>query len=538
VTLAQSPSLTGKTDPNLLEDLPSTWLRPDLWLRERARTEPGKRAILFQEVSISYWELWTRVSRLAAGLSRRGVRSLDPVVCICSNHPAFLELYFACSLLGSLFVPLNARLAPPELLFQIEDAGARFLFLGPSLGSLPEALKACGWKAEAEVFFVEGDTAVQSEPHGSLFSEDELSEEAGSLRPFVPEDPQMILYTSGTAGIPKGALLPYRKTLFNSLNAEVFFELSPEDRVLVPVPLFHSLGLNILSIPVLFRGGTVILQERFDEATALGAIEEHRATFMGAVPTIYQRLLGFGLERHDLSSLRFCFTAGAPIAVPLIEEFHRRGLLLKQGYGQTETSILCCLDSQDAIRKAGSVGKPVVHAEVRVVGKKEEEVRPGEVGEIVARGPIVMLQYWNRQEETSRAFREGWLHTQDLAVRDEEGFITLVGRKGDMYISGGENIYPEEIERVYRSHPCILDIAVVGVPDPDLGETGLAFVVPDSGKILSEADLRAYGQDKIARYKIPRRFVLVSELPRTVTGKVQKYLLRQRSRQEPVGPRR
>ena len=524
--------MAAKTDRNLLDRFPSTWVRPDLWLRERARMEPEKTAILFQEASISYGELWSRVSRLAAGLSRRGLKPLAPIVCLCGNHPAFLELYFSCSLLGSLFVPLNARLAPPELVFQIEDTMAGFLLLGPTLGSLPEALRACGWKAEAGVFSVEEDPEVQAEPYEALFSQGELPEDKGTLRAFAPDDPQMILYTSGTAGIPKGALLPYRKTLFNSLNAEVFFELSPEDRVLVPVPLFHSLGLNILSIPVLFRGGTVLLQEKFDEAATLGVIEEHRATFMGAVPTLYQRLLGFGLERHDLSSLRFCFTAGAPIAVPVIQEFHRLGILLKQGYGQTETSILCCLDSRDAIRKAGSVGKPVVHAEVRVADENHAEVPPGEVGEIVARGSIVMLGYWNRQGETSRVFRDGWLHTQDLAVRDEEGFITLVGRKGDMYISGGENIYPEEIERVYRTHPCVQDIAVVGVPDPDLGETGLAFVVPDSGKSLSDADLRAHGQGKIARYKIPRRFVLVSDLPRTVTGKVQKYLLRQRFQED------
>jgi fatty-acyl-CoA synthase len=240
-----------------------------------------------------------------------------------------------------------------------------------------------------------------------------------------------------------------------------------------------------------------------------------------------------GLDRRDLSSLRFFFTAGAPIAVPLIEAYHRRGLLLKQGYGQTETSILCCLDARDALRKAGSVGKPVRYGEVRVVDPEGRDVRPGQVGEIVARGPIVMLGYWNRPEETARVLRDGWLHTQDLAMRDAEGFVTLAGRKGDMYISGGENIHPEEIERLYRSHPSIQDIAVIGMPDPDLGEIGLAFVVPEPGKSVSEADLGAFGEGKIARYKIPRKFVFVEILPRTVTGKVQKYLLRQRAIQEP-----
>jgi fatty-acyl-CoA synthase len=227
-----------------------------------------------------------------------------------------------------------------------------------------------------------------------------------------------------------------------------------------------------------------------------------------------------------LSSLRFGFTAGAPIPVSIIEEYHRRGILLKQGFGQTETSILCCLDAEDAIRKAGSVGRPVVHAQVKVVNDRLEEVAAGETGEIVAQGPIVMLGYWRRTEETERVFQGPWLRTQDLAVRDEEGFITLVGRKGDMYISGGENVYPEEIERVYHTHPDIEEIAVIGTPDPDLGEVGLAFFVPRAGRKLDEEALKEYVRGRLSRYKTPRRFVEVHSLPHTVTGKVRKYLLK------------
>ncbi|MEW6442500.1 MAG: AMP-binding protein [bacterium] len=510
----------------MLDDLPKDWVRPDLWLRRHARLQPGKPALLFREAVLSYADLWRRSSRLAAGLAAEGVRPLDPVVCISPNHPAFLELYFACSLLGALFVPLNARLAAAELLFQIQDVRSRFVVLGPGLEALPGELERCGWKGTARIFQAGSDARDPAEPYERLLRE--VGRPAQAQRSSSPDDPQMILFTSGTAGVPKGALLPYRKTLFNSLNAEIFFDLGPEDRALVPVPLFHSLGLNILSVPALFRGATVILQEKFDEASTLALMERNRATFMGAVPTIYRRLLEAGLERHDLSSLRFCFTAGAPIDVAIIHEFHRRGILLKQGYGQTETSILCCLDSQDAIRKAGSVGKPVVHAEVKVVDPSHREVRPGEIGEIVARGPIAMLGYWERPEETREVFRDGWLHTRDLGTIDDEGFITLVGRKGDMFISGGENVYPEQIERVYRGHPRVPDIAVFGIPDPDLGEVGVAYIVADkAGALPSAADLRAYAQGKIARYKIPRHFLFVDDFPRTVTGKVQKYRLRQ-----------
>jgi len=266
--------------------------------------------------------------------------------------------------------------------------------------------------------------------------------------------------------------------------------------------------------------------DRFDPADVLNAIQDHRATFIGAVPTIYKRLLEYGVESFDLSRLRFGFTAGAPIPVSLIESYHRRGILLKQGFGQTETSILCCLDARDAIRKAGSVGKPVEHADIRVVNEKMEDVMPGTVGEIVAKGPILMLGYWNRPEETSNAFKGPWFRTQDLAIRDEDGFITLVGRKSDMYISGGENINPEEIEKIYLSHPDVEEIAVIGVPDPDLGEVGLACLVLRDGVVLDEQVLREYARDKLAGFKIPRRYLRVEHLPRTETGKIQKYILR------------
>lgn len=500
--------------------------RPDLRLRDLARFQPDRVALLFRDQSFSYAALWERVAALAAGLVRRGASPGDRIACICGNHPAFVELYFACSMIGSIFVPLNARLAPPELLVQLEDTQPILLLLGPGLAGLEGSLRSSGWRGDAEVVCLDPEIGGRSNSYETLSYRGMPPGETGMARPWSPEDPQMILFTSGTAGPPKGALLPYRKTLYNNLNAESFLELTGDDRVLVPVPLFHSLGLNILTVPVLLKGGTVILQERFDEEATLGLLETYKATLVGAVPTIYQRLLRSGLERRDLSSVRFCFTAGAPVAVPVIEAYHRKGLLLKQGYGQTETSILCCLDARDALRKAGSVGKPVRYGEVRVVDDEGRDVQPGQVGEIVARGPIVMLGYWNRPDETARVLRGGWLHTQDLATVDAEGFVTLAGRKGDMYISGGENIHPEEIERLYRSHPCIQDIAVIGMPDPDLGETGLAFVVLEPGTSVSGAELRAFGEGRIARYKIPRTFAFLKALPRTVTGKVQKYLLR------------
>jgi fatty-acyl-CoA synthase len=510
-----------------LDDLPASWLRPDLRLEEHAHRRPDKPAIIFGELRISYRELWDRVARLAGGLTGAGICPGDRIACLTTNHPAFLETYFASSLLGAIFVPLNFRLAREEIRFQLEDAEPSVLILGTTQEDCPTPFFQDLQTRALKTFRIDGGEEEPGFSYEGLLCGGPLPDRSGPGRAFSPEDPQLIMYTSGTTGTPKGALLPFRKTLYNSLNAQCFFELKEDDIVLIAVPLFHSLGLNILSMPVLFHGGTVVLLERFEPAATLEAIGRHHVTFFGAVPTIYKRLLDHGLEGGDFSSLRFGFTAGAPIPVSLIEAYHRRGILLKQGFGQTESSILCCLDAQDAIRKAGSVGRPVFHAEVKVVNERLEEVSPGQTGEIVARGPIVMLGYWQRAEETEKAFQGPWLRTQDLAVRDEEGFITLVGRTGDMYISGGENVYPEEIERAYLSHPDVEEIAVVGAPDPDLGEVGLAFVVLREGRTLDEDSLKAHARGILSRYKIPRRFLQVSSLPRTVTGKVQKYRLRQ-----------
>jgi len=480
---------------------------------------PGKQpadhcAVVDAERRLSYAELEDRCARLAGLLAGAGVGRGDRVALLLANRSAYLEAFFACARLGAILVPLNNRLAPPEIAHQMEDSGARALLAEPELAARvphPPSL------------VLEAGAAYEEALAGARPHED--------VRALEPDAPLMIMYTSGTTGRPKGALLPHRKTLFNSLNAQRFFRLTRGDRVLVPLPLFHSFGLNILSLPVLYGGGTVVLQPRFDPAQVWRAVEAEGITFFGAVPTMFRRLLDTGVG-HDLTSLRFLFTAGAPIDVDLIRAYQERGLLLEQGFGQTETSILCCLEAADAIRKAGSVGRPVFHAEVRVIRPEADpetadEVPPGESGEIVVRGPITMLGYWNRPEETAATFAGDWLRTGDLATRDAEGYVTLVGRARDMYISGGENVYPAEVEAIYAEHPAVGEVAVVGVPDPQWGETGCAYVVPIPGARVEPEALRAWGRERLAAFKVPTRFRGVERLPRTVTGKVQKHRLRE-----------
>lgn len=495
----------------------------------------GTRLALVDETRrLDYRTLDDRIARCAALLATAGVVRGERVALVLGNRTAYLEAVLATARLAAIATPLNARLTAPELKELIADATPRVLIheAGDEARieaacrdlSTPPALRiACGGSASE----YERGLAQAAPLH--------------TIEPVTPDDPMLLMYTSGTTGTPKGALLPHRKTLYNSLNAENFFALTSEDRVLVSLPLFHSFGLKILALPALHAGACVFLHAHFDALRTWRSVAEEQITFFGAVPTqlaaLREALEAPEAASFDLRSLRFVFGAGAAVPVDLIRAFERHGLVLQQGFGQTETSILCSLDARDAVRKAGSVGRPVKHAEVRVITLASVEREPadwrnasdGETGEIVVRGPITMLGYWNRPEATAETLRGDWLRTGDLASRDDEGFLTLVGRARHMYISGGENVYPAEIERVFGEHPDVREIAVVGVPDPKWGEVGEAYVVPARGARFEPAALRAWGAERLAGFKLPKRFLEVAELPRTETGKVQKHRLIGRS---------
>jgi fatty-acyl-CoA synthase len=455
---------------------------------------------------ISYGELERRARRAADALRAFDIGPGDRVALALESEPLYLELYFAAAQLGAILIPLNTRLTAAELGFQIDDSDARLVVKSDAIALPERAGTRVLSPAELRARMPQEPTPLRVSPGG--------------------EAPQVILYTSGTTGRPKGAVLPQRKTYWNTRNAEVYFELEPSDVVVVPIPLFHSFGLKILSVPALFAGATVVLVSRFDPIGLQDCVARERATLLGAVPVMYQRMLEAGLAPEKLASLRFAFSAGAALAVETIERYWRAGIRLKQGYGQTETSILCCLDADDALAKAGSVGRPVRFGEVRIADERGRDVPPGVRGEVVVRGPIVMLGYWRRPEETAASRIDGWHRTGDLGVMDADGFVTLVGRSREMYISGGENVYPAEVERVLEQHPQVAEVAVVGVPDARWGEAGRAYVVPAGGE-LDPTGLLRFAREHLAAFKVPREVVSVAQLPRTASGKVRKHVLLQ-----------
>ena len=496
------------------------------WITKRSILCPDRVAIIFEGQRFSYFQVNERVNRVANFLIDKGVRKGDRVAVFLSNCHQFLEIYFAASKIGAIFVPLNVRLAPPEIEYQLGDSGSDVLFFTDAFAHTIEGISSRCQISEDKYI------VVGSSPSGWAMSYNKIQERYVPSEPIVDQettwhDPQMIMYTSGTTGQPKGVLMSHSKTLFNTLNAVIFWGLTYEDVMLVSGPLFHSGGLNAQAIPTIYMGGTLVIQKQFNIEHVLKAIQEYSVTTFTGVSTMYKWILEKGSMRHyELGSLKICYTGGEPVPLSMIKELQKMGVPLGQLFGQTETSILLWLSKDDIMKKAGSVGKPVFHGEVKIVNNEDNEVRPGEVGEIIYRGPVQMIGYWKRPKETRETIRNGWLYTGDLATIDRDGYAYMVDRKKDMYISGGENVYPAEVERVLAGHPNIMEVAIIGVADTKWGETGKAFIRPKEGSTLNEEDVITFLTGKVAKYKIPRYVEFLEEMPKTARGKIKKAALR------------
>ncbi len=492
------------------------------WLSKRSTISPHREAILFYDRVSTYEDLDKRVNRLCQAIAKTGLAVGDRLGVLSRNCPQFLELYFACAKGGWIFVPINFRLAAPELAHQISDSGPAILFLGSDQAPLVRSSEAFlkGGSPPCVSWGGGGSSGFQDYEDFILTGD----EKEPVTDPSIGwESPQVIMYTSGTTGTPKGALLPYRKTFFNTLNAVIYFDLHSRDIMLTVLPLFHSGGLNIMAVPTLYAGGTVILRDRFDPLEFLSLVQMHRVTQTMLVPTMLNTILQETRpEDFDLASLRSMLVGGEPASADLIREARARGLPARQIFGQTETSIALWVPQEKAEEKAGSVGIPVFHGEVRIVDPTGAPVLPGQTGEILVGGPIQMRSYWKLPVETRQTMKDGWLHTGDLATVDEDGYAYVVDRIGDMFISGGENVYPAEIEKVLLQHPQVYEAAVVGIPDKRWGKAGKAFIRLRKGASMSRDEMVSYLRERIASYKIPKYLEITDELPKTASGKIKK----------------
>ncbi len=473
--------------------------------------------------SYTYAQMDERSARLGRWLQDRGVGRGDRVAILAYNGPEFFELEFAAGKTGAIMVPLNWRLAQPELDYILGDCAPKVLIHDVEFAEMCDALRdSCtiphGLTIDVENADNSYDAALASVPPEP------------AIEALTHDDLAMIMYTSGTTGRPKGAMITHRMQLYNCINLGFSSRLSPDTIQLVVLPLFHTGGLNCYTNPVLHAGGQNIIMREFEPAAALDYIGDPALgiTHFFGVPAHYQFMMQApNFETADLSRLIMCGVGGASCPVPILEAWLDRGIPLVQGWGMTETSPAgLFLDIRDTRRKAGSAGKPVMHTEIRIVDDKGSDVPRGETGELLIRGPNVTPGYWNKPEATEAAFIDGFLKTGDAARMDGEGFVYIVDRWKDMYISGGENVYPAEVESVIYQLPQIAEAAVIGVPDERWGEVGKAVVVVKPGEALSEQDLIAHCLANLARFKVPASVAWTDVLPRNATGKVLKWELR------------
>ncbi len=479
------------------------------WLTARAALTPNRLALMAGGQRVTFGELDRRATSVARRLAGLGVREGDRVAVFFRGAAPMAELVHGVARIGATLVPLNVRLAPAELTWQIRDVRARLLLFDSPLS--PTGERGAG-----------GVRAVHIDDFYRQCESDFASRGRIDLAAV-----HTIIYTSGTTGRPKGAMLTYGNHWWSAMGSALNLGLREDDRWLAPLPLFHVGGLSILMRSVIY-GIPAIVHERFDPIAVNRAIDEDGVTIISVVAVQLRRLLDARGARPYPSTLRHVLLGGGPAPLPLLEECARRGVPVVQTYGLTETaSQAVTLAPSDALCKAGSAGKPLLPMEVRV----EQDGRaaaPGEPGEIVVRGPTVTPGYADRPQETARAIRDGWLHTGDLGILDAEGYLYVLDRRDDLIVSGGENVYPAEVEAALLAHPAVAEAGVVGVDDLAWGQVPVAYVAPRPDLSATPDALIAFCRERLARYKVPARVTLVDALPRNAAGKLLRRELRER----------
>lgn len=496
------------------------------WLAKRAKLSPDKVAL----VDAATGRRWTyaqfneRAGRFAQFIRDQwGIGDGERIAILAPNSSDYFEILYGCAKAGVILVCLNWRLALPEMEFIVNDASPRALIYDPEFA---EAAHALAQRTPAKMLMRLGESA----PEGEWAYEQALIRAGGqplTMPPRPLDEVWHLLYTAGTTGRPKGVLQTFGMVFYNAVNIAIATDLTSQDVTLNALPTFHTGGLNLYANPTFHVGGTAIIQRSFDPAETLRLLSEEATAFFG-VPAMYLLMSQHpDFEKYDLSRVRSWACGGAPMPVHLLQWYAERGILIQQGFGMTETGpTVFLIDRDHALTKAGSVGKPQMHVAVRIVDRQGRDVLAGQMGELLIKGPGVTPGYWQLPEMTAEAIEDGWLHSGDVARVDEDGYYYIVDRWKDMFISGGENVYPAEVENVLYQMEEIAEVAVIGVPDTQWGEVGKAVVALKPGAALTEGQVIRFCQGKIARYKIPKSVVFVDQLPRNPAGKVLKTDLR------------
>jgi fatty-acyl-CoA synthase len=491
-------------------------------MTRRALLTPRREGLVCGDIRRSYGELNERANRIANAMLRLGVGHGDRVAVLALNEPEYYDLLFGLGKIGAILVPINYRLAGPEVEFILSDSGARVFVFGEDFKDTVDAIRR--QIPAKELIAISDDAPEWATSYESMIGDSSAAEPV--LR-GGDDDTLTILYTSGTTGRPKGAELSHSYYFWSSLNLMSTLGVEIGDTPLVALPLFHIGGLA--GPPwFVYQGAKTVLLRSLDPKRFLELLGEEKVSGFGSVPALLDFLkLVPDFDTYDWSSVKVILVYAAPVPVTLIEEYAATGIEVRQLYGLTECNTGSVLAAEDALSKVGSCGTPFFHTEVRVVDENGRDVAPEEKGEVLLRAPNMMTSYWNRPEDTAATLKEGWLHTGDIARMDEDGYLYIMDRKKDMIISGGENIYPAEVEDSLLAHPKVADVAVIGYRDQKWGEAVKAIIVVKAGEELTENQLIEWCQGRIGRFKIPKQVIVTDAIPRTPTGKILKRVLRE-----------
>ncbi len=492
------------------------------WVAKWAVYSPDKIAIKEYETSrtLTYYDL----NRLSNRLSHYLTEDLqickgDRIAILAENCLEYIILFSAAQKTGIILVPLNYRLTSSEIEFMLTDAEPVLTLVEEKFISLLPPTSAGKIRPSLKIKDIEVLCDVQQHIAKDL---------SYQVNPVEDDDAIFILYTSGTTGFPKGALYTHKMMFWNSVNTSMALIMDTESRTINCMPPFHTGGWNVLTTPFLHHGGFTCLIKKFDPETVLHLMQEERVTIFMGVPTMLKMLTDHdAFQDAHFRDLYYLIVGGAPMPIPLIEIWDKKGVAVRQGYGMTEVGPnLTSLHQRDAIRKKGSIGFPNYYVDIKLIDASGNEVETGKPGELLIKGPMVSPGYWRSPEASEKALQEGWFHTGDMALQDEEGYLYIVDRIKNMFISGGENVYPAEVEKVFESHAYISETVVIGVPDPVWGEVGKAFVVLRSDTQISAEELLEYCRGKLARFKVPKYIVFLETLPLNAAGKVDRVFLK------------